>query len=258
MHRPVVSVVIPAYNAAAFICDALDSVGRQTYPHLELIVIDDGSTDRTAEAVKSLTDLNVRYAYQPNGGPARARNHGLRLARGDVIGFLDADDLWAPGRLHRQLVYLERDPTLDIVLGQIQLFRTVPRADGVAEVELDAPRFHQLLPVAALIRRRVFERVGGFDETLRVGEDTDWFMRVREQRVPMLLHNDVALLYRRHEGNMTRGKTVKELQVVTVLKRSLDRRRQQGGGAPAPLPRLDERGDRTRQPDDPPAHSRTP
>lgn len=250
-HPLVVSVIMPAYNSAAFIPDAVESIRRQAYPHLEVIIVDDGSTDGTAEVAKSLNDLEVRYVHQPNGGPGRARNHGLRLARGDVIAFLDADDLWPPDRLRRQLAYLERDPLLDIVLGQVQVFRSVVRPDGDREIQTCSPCFYQLFPVAALIRRRVFEQVGGFDESLRFGEDTDWFMRAREQRVPIVLDKGVALLYRRHERNMTRGKDAKELHVVTVLKRSLDRRRRQGDGAAAPLPDLFNDVDGVRRPADP-------
>ena len=246
-----VSVIMPAYNSAAFIPDAVESIRRQAYPRLELIIVDDGSTDSTADVAKSLTGLDVRYVYQPNGGPARARNHGLRLARGDVIALLDADDLWPPDRLRCQLRYLERDPLTDVVLGRFQCVRGVPRADGGSDLQILSLALVNLLVGAALYRRRVFDRVGGFDEAMRYGEDWDWFMRAREQGVPIGVHDDVTLLYRRHQGNITRGRDVKEL-ALTVLKKSLDRRRQQHGAGHS-LPSVFDVVDWARPPIDPSA-----
>jgi glycosyltransferase involved in cell wall biosynthesis len=238
-----VSVIVPAYNSADFLPDAVESIRRQSYPHLEIIIVDDGSTDGTANVVQNLNDRDLRYVYQPNGGPARARNYGLRIARGEVIAFLDADDLWPPGRVRCQLRYLERNPQAEVVLGRVQCVRSLPHAGGGADFEICSPAFVILSPTTALFRRTVFNRIGGFDETLRYGEDTDWFMRAREQRVPIVVHDDVTLLYRRHHNNMTRGRDVKELQVMSVLKKSLDRRRRQQG-APQPLPSMFEFLDR--------------
>jgi glycosyltransferase involved in cell wall biosynthesis len=245
-----VSVIMPAYNSAAFIPDAAESIRRQAYPRLELIIVDDGSTDGTAEVAKALPNLSVQYVYQPNGGPARARNHGLRLARGDVIALLDADDLWPPDRLRCQLRYLERDPLTEVVLGRFQCFRTVPRPGGGSDIQTTSPAVVNLLVGAALYRRRVFDRIGGFDEAIRYCEDADWFMRAREQGVPIVVHDEVTLLYRRHQANMTRGRDVRGLHVVDLLKKSLDRRRKQHGEAHS-LPRVFDDVERVKRPVDP-------
>ncbi len=234
---PSLSVVIPVFNGETYLADAVESVRRQAYTDLEVILVDDGSTDGTADVIRRLPPDGLHYVRQDNGGPARARNRGLARARGSIIGFLDADDLWPAGRLHRQLAVLQRDPSIDIVLGRVQLVRATGAAPGLPLEESSLP-FVLLTPTAALFRRRVFERVGGFDEALRYGEDSDWFMRAREREVRVVLEQDVALLYRRHAGNMTRGRNMKELQVFEVLKRSLDRRRKGGGGAAASLPGL--------------------
>jgi glycosyltransferase involved in cell wall biosynthesis len=234
---PRLSVIIPVFNGEAYLAAAVESVRRQACVDLEVIVVDDGSTDGTAGVVSRLPQEGLRYVHQENGGPARARNHGIRLASGDLIGFLDADDVWPADRLGHQLRALERDPSADLVLGWTRLAREMAGADGRPHLEAYGPAVVFLTPTAALFRRRVFERVGGFDETLRFGEDTDWFMRARELGVPILVEDEVVLLYRRHEHNMTRGQSLKALRVLDVLKMSLDRRRQRGGEA-APLPSL--------------------
>jgi len=232
-----VSVIIPIFNCEAYLAEAVESVRRQAYPDLELIIVDDGSTDGTARIAKGLLNDSLRYVYQDNGGPSRARNRGLALAGGDVIGFLDADDLWPAGRLQRPMRVLDQDPSVDVVLGRTQLVRHVVGAGRDAPLEDCAPPFVLLSPTAALFRRRAFERVGYFDDALRYGEDTDWFMRARESGVPILVQEDVVLRYRRHENNMTHGWNIKERRVMDVLKRSLDRRRRRGGAAES-LPSL--------------------
>jgi glycosyltransferase involved in cell wall biosynthesis len=240
--RFVVSVVVPAYNSAALLPDAVESIRQQRYPRVELIVVDDGSTDRTAAIVRGISGLSVRYVYQPNGGPACARNHGLRLAQGEVIAFLDADDMWPPDRLRCQLRYLEEDPRTDVVLGRFQCFRRRPSADGGSEIEISSLVLVNLLLGAGLYRRRVFDRIGGFNEAMRFGEDWDWFMRAREHSVPIVAHDDVTLWYRQHESNMTRGLDGKEMNLLDVLKKSLDRRRAVRGEAysmPRVFPFLD-------------------
>jgi GT2 family glycosyltransferase len=131
---------------------------------------------------------------------------------------------------------LDEDPSVDVVLGRTQLVRQVG-AGPDARLEDCAPAFVLLTPTAALFRRRAFERVGRFDEALRYGEDSDWFMRARECGLPILVEDEVALLYRRHDHNMTHGRNMKELAVLDILKRSLDRRRRTGGAA-TPLPGL--------------------
>ncbi len=236
-----VSVIIPVFNGETHLVDAVDSIRRQEYASVELIVVDDGSSDDTAGAVRRLPQDGLRYVYQENGGPSRARNRGLALAQGDVIGFLDADDAWPPCRLRRQLAVLDRESSIDVVLGQTQLLRPSAGDATRSRFEKDGPPIVFLSPNAALFRRRVFERVGGFDEALRYAEDIDWFMRARELDVPLAVEHDVAWLYRRHERNMTRGRSMRELRVLDVLKRSLDRRRQGGRGA-APLPTLSRGG----------------
>ena len=128
MANPLVSVIIPAYNAEKSIGDALDSVFAQTYRPIEVIVVDDGSTDKTAEVVKKYQKLNAHnvnltYMYQQNSGPSKARNIGIRKAHGEYIAFLDADDHWMQEKLDKQVQIFNRDPNVDIVFSDVKVER---------------------------------------------------------------------------------------------------------------------------------------
>ena len=224
---PLVSVVIPVFNGEAFLGEAVQSVLVQKYSPVEVIIVDDGSTDGTEDVVKSFPET-VRYVQQSNQGPAAARNRGIEQAQGSLIAFADADDLWPEDKLELQLPYLLRDPAIEIVLGRIQQVRM--------SIAVGEPSFSVNLG-SAVIRKSVFERVGLFDEGMRYSEDVDWFMRAREAGAAIMTIDAVTLLYRQHEQNMTRGKSTSELNVLKALKRSLDRRRERTGIAAA-LPTL--------------------
>ena len=224
-----VSVIIPVFNGERFLREAVQSVLDQGDSSAEIIVVDDGSTDGTATVARSFAET-VRYLHQTNQGPAAARNRGIEHARGSLLAFADADDLWPANKLDLQLSYLLQDPEIDIVLGRIQQVRML---ETVTE-EFAEPAFSVNLG-SAIIRKSVFDRVGLFDETMRYSEDVDWFMRAREAGARIVTIDAITLLYRQHEQNMTRGKSTSELNVLKALKRSLDRRRE-GTGVAAALP----------------------
>jgi glycosyltransferase involved in cell wall biosynthesis len=242
-----VSAIIPAYNAARFLPAAIENIRAQNVANLEIIVVDDGSSDNCEDVARS---LGARYFRQENSGPAAARNAGLELSRGELIAFLDADDLWPEGSLQARLDCLQKNPQLEIALGKVQCLRDVPQAGSTPDAtednretktELSEP-FVSFNIGAALYRKSVFEKIGGFDADLRFGEDTDWFMRAREASVSLLVLPETTLHYRLHEGGMTSGKSAAQLNVARVLKKSLDRRRQMQNAntksAPASLPNL--------------------
>jgi glycosyltransferase involved in cell wall biosynthesis len=230
--NPLVSVVIPVFNGERFLREAVQSVLDQEYSDVEIIIVDDGSTDGTANVARSLPET-VRYLHQRNQGPAAARNRGIEHARGSLIAFADADDLWPADKLALQLPYLISDPKTDIVLGRIQQVRLSETDTGHTRAEEFAEPAFSVNLGSAIIRKSVFERVGLFDETMRYSEDVDWFLRAREAGAAIVTIDAVTLLYRQHEQNMTRGKSTSELNVLKALKRSLDRRRERTGFAPA-------------------------
>ena len=219
---PLVSVIVPVYNGARFIAEAVQSIAAQGYASLEIIVVDDGSTDETAEIVARL-GRDVRYVFQDNAGPGAARNRGVRDASGELIAFLDADDLWAPGSLRFLLNGLLRDPEIDVVHGYARLFK-----DGESDGGMDFLNPDEVFPYyigAGLYRRRAFEKAGLFEDRLRYSEDTEWYWRAAELGLRVDRLQGITLMVRRHENNMTKGKTVADLQMLRVFKLMLDRRR---------------------------------
>ena len=231
-----VSVIIPAYNCAHFLPEAVDSIRRQNHPALEIVIVNDGSTDATAEVAASFGD-RVRCVHQANGGCAAARNAGLEAARGEFVSFLDADDLWPEDTLARQLPVLTGSLQAGIVLGKTQALSLVESAGGEpAHFEPFAYPWHMTILGSALCRRRVFETVGRFDVAIENGsDDVDWFFRAWECGVETILIDPVTLLYRMHSTNLTADGGSKTRNLLRALKRSLGRRRERNDGFPMPL-----------------------
>ncbi|HEY4002237.1 MAG TPA: glycosyltransferase [Candidatus Xenobia bacterium] len=216
------SVIVPVHNGARFIGEAIASIRAQTAVAAEIIVVDDGSDDDTAVQVEALQP-GIRVVTQVNRGPAAARNTGWRTAEGDLVAFLDADDTWAPSMLERLQQCLFEDSETDIAQGLIQRLawhdsRFVRRQQPYQFVNLGS----------ALFRRRVFERVGGFDELLWENEDIDWFLQAWEHGVQKRVLPFVALYYRLHGNNMTRRQHLVAGGVVHLVKRHLERSRAAG------------------------------
>jgi glycosyltransferase involved in cell wall biosynthesis len=229
-----ISVIIPVYNGERFIAEAVDSVLRQRHRPLEIILVDDGSTDSTAQVIREMiakTDEKMIAIHQPNKGPAAARNRGLEAARGDLIAFLDADDLWTAGMLDGQLQRLIDDCSLQLVVGCTQRVRASDRPESRSRLEILGPQWMSFTLGSALFRRSAFNAVGRFDESLRFGEDVDWFFRARELGVSIGISNEVTRLYRIHENNMTADTHSSDRHFLAALKKSLDRRRVQSGVA---------------------------
>ena len=236
MDLPLVSVIIPVLNGERFLAAAVASIRGQRYPSLEIIVVDDGSTDGTV-AVANALGGEVRVVRQANAGPPAARNRGLETARGDLIGFLDADDLWCEDKLNIQVGRFLADPDLDVVMGTTQVFRAAaPVDDAVALGDPAGPPALLLSLGSALFRRAVFERVGRFDTSLRMDDDVDWFFRALEAGARILPLNHVVQYYRRHDRNITNAREVDRRFYLMALKKSLDRRRRAPGEPPTAVP----------------------
>jgi glycosyltransferase involved in cell wall biosynthesis len=204
---PTVSVIIPAYNAAGFVSRAIESALAQTHPPLEILVIDDGSKDATSEVVARFAPP-VRLLRQPNGGPAAARNHGAREARGEWLAFLDADDRWLPEKLAGQLARAT-DPGVALVYSRLPVDpapnhggRVIPPVADFATLW----RRNYLITSAVMVRLAVFERHGGFDEdrALIGVEDYNLWLRLAASGERMVLCPEEHVIYSPAPGSLTR------------------------------------------------------
>ncbi len=236
--RSTISCIIPAYNAEAYLAESIASIVAQTYAPAEIIVVDDGSTDATAAVVAGMADsaagspdephIPVRYLHQENAGPAAARNAGLRSARGALVAFLDADDRWHPQKLERQMDRFAARPELDVSVTHIQNF-------WISELRVEEERLRDnriaapipgYVSFTMLARRRAFERVGPFDESLAHGNDTDWFLRARHAGVTAELIPEVLVYRRLHRKNRSRENAERSrIEFLRLVKAHLDRRR---------------------------------
>lgn len=205
-----VSVIIPAYNQGHYLAAATQSALNQTYPDVEVLVVDDGSTDETAQVAQQFTDPRVRYIYQENRGLSGARNTGIRHATGDFVTYLDSDDLFLPEKLTILLDELQKRPFLGFVAGQARPVDETGQPIGkLFDKPLPADPTHLLLgnPLhvgSVLLRRDWQERVGFFDETLRSYEDWDMWLRLALAGCEMGYVAQPVSLYRFHRDQMTR------------------------------------------------------
>ena len=239
-EEPLVSVIMPAYNCAAFVTEAIESVLEQDYANKELIVVNDGSTDATAEKTARF-GARVRLIEQPNRGPAAARNRGVAEARGKYLAFLDGDDVWLPGKLATQVSYAREHPDVKIVFTGFA--RWLPERSGTYPPARDfaawgakdviGPEYSGYLYttllldsviciITAMMERAAFTGLGGFDENLKVGEDYEFWMRA--SRVCLARKIDrITALYRMQPDSATRSAPRAVSHEYMVLKQTLER-----------------------------------
>ena len=222
--HPLISVIIPVYNGAQFLPEAIASILVQKYPNIEIIVVDDGSTDEIDDVVHRLP-VDVHLLKQDHAvGLAAARNRGVLEAAGELITFLDVENLWPAGKLQIMADLLSGDSSCDIVQGLGQVLKadmeTGPHDYGGVPGEFFPNRL-----AAAIYRREVFQIVGLFNQELGFGEDTDWFNRARAHGLKLRQVDQVMLLIRPHAASMIRGTSLLELNTLKVLKNALDRER---------------------------------
>jgi glycosyltransferase involved in cell wall biosynthesis len=225
-----ISVIIPVYNCERYLAEALESVLAQTWGRVETVIVDDGSTDGSADVAKRFGS-SVRYDLQPHAGPGVARNRGVELAQGEYLAFLDADDLWVENKLELQMAAFDSDTLPDAVFGHVEQFISpdLPRAlteKIYCPVELVPGRF----PGTMLIRSETFRRVGLFSSGLRVGEFIEWYSRATELGLKDVMLPQMVLRRRIHATNSGIVYRDARSDYVRVLKAALDRRRQRVAG----------------------------
>jgi glycosyltransferase involved in cell wall biosynthesis len=221
-----VTVIMPAYNGARYLAAAISSVLAQTYRPIEVIVVDDGSTDSTAQAAHRFA-ADVRYAYQDHRGVSAALNRGVELAQGSCLAFLDADDLWIKHKLLWQMAALQAHPEAEMVFGYLQPFQSADPEHGDADEIIRAgDSMVGYSKGTMLIRREALERVGLFETKWRVGEFMDWYARAVEKGLTSIMVPEIVLLRRVHDDNMSRREQGAQKDYARILKAALDRRRQ--------------------------------
>lgn len=225
---PAISVIVPSFNGERYLPEAIESALKQTVPPSEIILVDDGSTDGTAAVAARYP--TVRYAYQENAGASNARNHGITLATGEFIAFLDHDDVFLPDRFERQLAHFARRPELDASFGMTENF-WAPEHAAIGEQYTmgrgkTVPGMHQS---TMFLRRATFQQYGLFPVDLRHGETLDWLLRARAAGLVTDLLPDVLVRRRLHESNVSRIHARRSVgEHLAIIKRELDRRRAQG------------------------------
>lgn len=211
MNNPIVSVIIPTFNYGKFIGEAIRSVFDQTLKDFEIVVVDDGSTDNTKEIVESF-GAKVRYFHQPQQGPASARNKGIRESRGEFVAFLDADDIWLPTKLEKQVNLFARNPRLGMVLTDNFLFDEagiyrdyVNKKGYLLEGDIVANIFINsgVVTPTVMVRREVFNKVGLFEENLYIAEDDNMWIRIAVEYEVDIVDESLAKI-RDHRGRTMR------------------------------------------------------
>jgi len=226
-ENQLVSAVISVYNGERHLAETIESVISQGYPRMEIIIVDDGSTDGSGKVAQRFVP-SVRYHYQPNGGIAAAWNCGIALATGDFFAFNGADDLWTMDKIRSQMDVFRRDSALDIVFGHVKQFHSPELSDRERQ-RIWCP--DELMPgVSAgtmLIRRESFSRVGPFSTMWRRGIFNDWYLRATELGLRSHMMPDLLMRRRLHRANHGIINRDKSVDYVRMLKASLDRRRLQ-------------------------------
>lgn len=216
MANPEISVVIPTRDRAPFIVEAIESVRAQTYTDYEIIVVDDGSTDSTTELLKSfIENQTIRYERQEPLGVSAARNHGVSIARGRFIAFLDSDDLFLSTKLEKQIALFSNDPDLGFVHCNFSKFDERDRNLGIRDTSSHQGWIYPSILLewsvlmampCMLVRKEVFEQIGGFDEKMTWAEDMDLWRRIsRQYRLGSI--PEALVKVRVHSTSTTYGKT---------------------------------------------------
>jgi glycosyltransferase involved in cell wall biosynthesis len=235
--QPLVSVVVPAHNAGGVLEEALRSVQAQTHPHFEALVIDDGSTDATRMVARQFAERDARFCVvsQQNAGVSRTRNTGLARARGEFVAFLDADDVWFPEKLERQIGLFKADARTNLVFSNYLLW------DGTRDLALRHEKRRKFregdvgphlaegnlfLTSSVILPRATAEQVGDFDPAFSIGEDWDYWLRLADRGIWARGVWEPLARYRRWPGNVTRHKLRTAELNVAVLEKNLSRSRQ--------------------------------
>lgn len=224
-----VSVVVASYNMGKYLPMAVQSVLAQTYPHLEVNVVDDGSTDNTREVIRQFDgDPRVRYHHQENGGQAKAKNKGIIEAKGNFIAFLDADDLWTPDKLEKQLPLFDASEKIGVVYTNFLCvdekgspLPTQKRSHYTGRISSRLLVDNFVTGMSSMVRKKCFDAVGLFDESIPMGIDYDLWLRISTKYEFEFL-DEVTYLYRQWPGQMSHNHNIRYECALKIMNRFLN------------------------------------
>ncbi|MBD3322693.1 MAG: glycosyltransferase [Chitinivibrionales bacterium] len=232
-HTPDISVVIPLYNGETFIAECLESVFAQTDQPMEVIVVDDGSTDKSVEIVKNF-EKNITVINQKNSDVSAARNAGVKAAHGELIAFLDQDDLWEPSKLEKQIALFMKEPDIDLVftdlvkIGPSGKKRHPKDRDKIARSLTDSNLFHKLaiknvlMPSAVMVKKGSFVKAGLFDESFATCGDYEMWLRMAGMNMKFRYVSDPLTVYRYHGANESKKTDIMNEDRIKAVEKVFD------------------------------------
>ncbi|RLD45745.1 MAG: glycosyltransferase family 2 protein [Bacteroidetes bacterium] len=221
-----ISVVIPVYNTEKYLDQAIESVLKQNEKPLEIIVVDDASSDNSINVAEQFGNKITLLKQPNNNGCGASRNRGIEHANGKYLAFIDADDLWTSGKLKNQLAYLENNPDIDMVFGMVEQFIS-PELSDIDKNKLrdELKKMPGYVAGAMLICKETFLKVGLLNEKLELGEYIDWFSRAKDMGLKFHLSDAVVLKRRIHTSNMGIYKRQHLKDYTAILREALARKR---------------------------------
>lgn len=224
--HPLISVILPVFNTEKYVAEAIESVLNQSYTNIELICINDGSTDRSIEILKSYGSKIILIDSKENCGIGETRNKGIRIAKGDYIAFMDADDIWNEKKLETQLKAFEQNPTLAISFSHMGCFISPELPEEIKKLRYCPPGTQPgYISATAMIKASSFHKVGLFKPEWRVGEFVDWYARAKEIGLQAAIVPDVFLRRRIHDTNTGVRARDARVDYIKILRASLQRKK---------------------------------
>jgi len=224
-----VSVLMPVFNAEKYVEEAMKSVLSQTYKNIELICINDNSTDSSLALLESFGDEIIVINNKDNFGTSESRNKGIRRAKGEFLAFIDNDDIWEKNKLEVQMNHFNNNPKLDISFSYMKCFLSPELSEEVKNLRYCPPRpMPGYIPSTMVVKRASFDRVGYFDARWKNGESVDWLFRAKEAGLNFGIVDDVLVKRRIHETNKgALASSTNKSEYLKIIRESLARRRKQ-------------------------------
>jgi glycosyltransferase involved in cell wall biosynthesis len=225
-NSPLISVVMPVFNTEKYVAQAITSVLNQTYRPIEIICINDGSTDATKRVLESFGDSIIFVDSKENGGIGMARNKGIHMVKGEYLAFMDADDIWKPEKLALQINQLYKNPRLDMVFTYSQFFLSPDIAQATKDMRhLPDNAIPGYIAPTVLVKKSSFDKVGLFQTHWKVGEFIAWLTKAKDMGLQYMVMPDILHLRRIHQTNTVVTQRSQRSDYVKIVKEMLERKR---------------------------------